>query len=261
MATIVFVHGAWVTPSCWTKFRGFFEDKGIDCLTPPWPFLDRPIADLRSDPDPRLAQQTIRDLVDHHEQIIRTLPEPPILIGHSFGGLIVQLLLDRGLGRAGVAIDAGPPRGVLPRRRAIRSALPVLLTWRGWNQILTMSFKDFSSTFANGLPVGDRQAVYDQHIVPAPGRIYFQAAFGLGNAVNFKNPDRGPLLLVAGENDRTSTVSMVKAMYRRHSRSPAGTQLASFPGRSHWLIAEPGWDEVAQRLYDWMSSLRATHGK
>ena len=255
MPTIVFVHGAWVTPACWTRLRGFFEAKKFHCLTPTWPFMDRPIAELRSAPDPRLASQTIRDLTDHHERIIRLLPEPPILVGHSFGGLIVQLLLDRGLGRAGVAIDAGPPRGVLPSPRAIRSALPVLLTWRGWNKTLTMSFKDFAATFANGLPATEMPAVYEQQIVPAPGRIYFQAALGLGNGVNFKNPNRGPLLLVAGEDDRTSTLSMGRAMYRRHGRSPAGTQFVSFPGRSHWLIAEPGWEEIAQKMHAWIGTL------
>jgi len=179
--TILLVHGAWVTPDCWAGFRKFFEDRGHKVVVPPWPYMDRPAEALRRSPDPRMAALTIKDLVDHFETLIRALPDPPILMGHSFGGLIVQMLLDRGLGAAGVAIDAGPPRGVLPSPTAIKSALPVLLAWRGWSRILTMSFKSFSATFANTLPMSQMKATYDRHIVPAPGRIYFQAALGLGN--------------------------------------------------------------------------------
>jgi pimeloyl-ACP methyl ester carboxylesterase len=136
--TIMLVHGAWVTTDCWASFRSFFEAKGHRVVVPPWPYLDKPVDELRRSPDPRLAGMTIKALVDHFEAQIRSMPEPPVLIGHSFGGLIVQMLLDRGLGSAGVAIDAGPPRGVLPSLTAIGAALPVLLTWRGWARIATM---------------------------------------------------------------------------------------------------------------------------
>lgn len=250
--TIMFVHGAWVTPQCWANFRSFFSSKGYECLAPAWPYMDRPVKELLSKPDPRLAHQTIKDLVDHFEKEIRKLQEPPILIGHSFGGLIVQLLMDRGLGKAGIAIDAAPPRGVIPSLRAIRSALPVLLAWMGWKRILTMSFENFAATFANSLPEAEMRPTFEKEIVPAPGRIYFQAALGLGNGLSFGNPKRGPLLLVAGDHDWTSTTSMGKAMFKRHSRSPSPTDFISFPGRSHWLIAEKGWEEVAATLHQWI---------
>lgn len=249
--TIMLVHGAWVTPDCWTDFRKFFENRGHNVVVPPWPYMDRPVEVLQRNPDPRMAALTIKDLVDHFETLIRTMPEPPVLMGHSFGGLIVQMLLDRGLGAAGVAIDAGPPRGVLPSPTAIKSALPVLLAWRGWSRILTMSFKSFSTTFANTLPASQMKATYDRYIVPAPGRIYFQAALGLGNAVTFKNPKRRPLLLIAAAKDHTCTPSMVRAMYRKHRRAPSRTDIFEFPGRSHWLIAEPGWEEVAEKAVKW----------
>jgi len=249
--TIMLVHGAWVTTDCWTSFRAFFEAKGHRVVIPPWPYLDRPAEETRQSPDPRLAKMTIKGLVDHFEKHIRNLPEPPVIIGHSFGGLIVQMLLDRGLGAAGVAIDAGPPRGVMPSPTAIKSALPVLLAWRGWSRILTMSFKSFSTTFANTLPASEMKATYDRHIVPAPGRIYFQAALGLGNGVTFKNPNRPPLLLVAAAKDRTCTPSMVRAMYRKHSRAPSRTDIIEFPHRSHWLIAESGWEDVADAALKW----------
>ena len=172
--------------------------KGHRVVVPEWPYLDRPVEELRRSPDPRLAEVTIKGLVDHFEKQIRELPEQPILIGHSFGGLIVQMLLDRGLGAVGVAIDAAPPRGVFPSITAIGSALPVLLTWRGWSRVVSMSFKSFSTTIANTLSQNEQRRAYDRYIVPTPGRIYFQAALGVGNAVDFANPKRPPLLLTAG---------------------------------------------------------------
>jgi pimeloyl-ACP methyl ester carboxylesterase len=253
--TILFIHGAWVTPISWTNFRAYFEAQGYRCEAPAWPYLDRSPSELRLSPDPRLANVTIKALVDHFEQHIKALPEPPILIGHSFGGLIVQMLLDRGLGAAGVAIDAGPPRWVLPSPRAILSALPVLLAWLGWRRVLTMSFKSFSTTFANSLPQNEQRQAYDDHIVPTPGRIFFQAALGIGNGVNFANPKRPPMLLIAGGRDYTSTASMVRAMYRKHSRAPARTDFISFANQSHWLIAEPGWEEVAKSAAEWIDKL------
>ncbi|MGB6310832.1 MAG: alpha/beta hydrolase [Steroidobacteraceae bacterium] len=249
--TILLVHGAWVTPDCWTNFRTLIEAKGHQVVVPAWPYMDRPVGELRHNPDSRLAKQTIKGLVDYFEEQILALPTPPILMGHSFGGLIVQMLLDRGLGAAGVAIDAGPPRGVLPSFTAIKSALPVLLAWRGWNRILSMSYESFSKTFANTLAATDRQATYHRYIVPAPGRIYFQAALGIGNAVTFNNPKRPPLLLIAAHEDRTSTTSMVRAMYKKHRRAPSRTDILEFPARSHWLIAEPGWEHVADKALAW----------
>ena len=245
------VHGAFVTPDCWENFRLYYERLGYAVIVPAWPHMDRPVADLQRSPDPRIAALTIKVLVDHFDGLIRALPEPPILIGHSFGGLIVQMLLDRGLGAVGVAIDAGPPRGVLPSLQAIWSALPVLLAWWGWSRILTMSLQGFSTNFANTLPATQMRATYERFIIPVPGRIFFQAALGLGNAVNFKNPRRAPLLLIAAAQDRTSTPSMVRAMYRKHKRAPSLTEIVEFPNRSHWLIAEAGWEEVAEKAIRW----------
>ncbi len=249
--TILLIHGAWMTPACWASFRSLYEARGYECLTPPWPFLDRPIGELRRAPHPELASVTIKNLVDHFHRIIRSLPEPPIVMGHSFGGLIAQMLADRGLGLAAVAIDPGPPRWVLPSPTAIRSALPVLSSWNGWNRVLTMSFASFAGTFANTLPPSDQRDAYETQVVPAPGRIYFQAAFGIGNGVRFGNSGRPPMLLLSGRADKTSTTSMARSMLKKHRRSPIPVDLIEFEGRSHWLIAEPGWEEVAQRALDW----------
>ena len=253
--TVMLVHGAWVTPNCWEKFRRRYEARGYRVIVPSWPFIDRPVHELQKSPDPRLADMTIKNLVDHFQHEMQTLPEAPILMGHSFGGLIVQMLLDRGLGACGVCFDAGPPRGVLPSLTAISSAAPVLLAWRGWQRILTMSLKSFAASFANTLPQEAMKPTYDRYIVPAPGRIYFQAALGVGNAVKFSNPQRPPLLLIAASEDRTSTPSMVEAMYRKHSRSPSPTAIKQFPNRSHWLIAEPGWEEIADFAIQWAEDI------
>jgi pimeloyl-ACP methyl ester carboxylesterase len=257
--TIMFVHGAWVTSACWQELRSYFEAQGYTCLAPSWPYLDHPVADLKKRIDPAFAGLTVKMIVDHYAAKIQAMEEPPILIGHSFGGLIVQLLLDRGLGRAGVAIDAGPPRGVIPSWSAIKAAAPVLLSWRGWGKLHTMSFKGFSRTFANGLTPEEMRRAYDNQIIQAPGRIYFQAALGLGVGLNFANPNRAPLLLIAGGADLTSTPSMVHAMYKRHQKSPRPVAMLEYPGRSHWLIAAPGWEEMAQGISTWLANNGTAH--
>src|SRR3989338_963560 len=140
--TVVFIHGAWMTPLCWQKFISFFETKGFRCLAPSWPYNERPLAELRASPDPGLAKLGISEIVSYYEEIIRALPEPPILIGHSFGVLFVQMLLDRGLGMAGVAIDSAPPKGVLSIYwSVIRRISWILRTPGGRHKILTIPFK------------------------------------------------------------------------------------------------------------------------
>ena len=174
--TVIFVHGAWLTPKAWDAWRAYFEAAGYQTVAPTWPHMDRPIDALRSSPDPALAKLNVVDIVDHYAAEIAKLDEPPIIIGHSFGGLITMMLLDRGCGVAGVVLDPAPPRGVIPGLRSILSALPVLTSWNGWNRVLTMSRNGFATTFANTLPAGVVDTEYDTYVVPAPGRPYFQAA-------------------------------------------------------------------------------------
>lgn len=250
--TIMFIHGAWVTPSCWKHFTSLFEAKGVTCIAPAWPYLDDVASDTSKHVDPNFAKLTIKMLVDHYASIIQALPTPPVLIGHSFGGLIVQLLIDRGLGRCGVAIDSAPPRGVFPSFRALRSALPIILSWKGWSKLHKMSFRTFAETFANSLPPDELEVAYKSNIVQAPGLIYFQAALGIGNSVNFANPERKPLLLIAAEDDRVTTPSMVDAMYKLHLKSPVLVEKLQFMGRSHWLIADSDWKDVARTIQMWL---------
>ena len=248
---IVFIHGAWVTPLCWEKFQARYEERGYECLAPAWPYDDRPVEDLRRDPAPQILHLGIAEIVDHYDAIIRGLDEPPILVGHSFGGLFVQLLLDRRLGAAGVAIDPAPPRGVLPGPTALVSSFFVLTTWRSWKKVLTFPYHAFAGSFVQNLPEAEQRAAYDRYVVPTPGRIFLQDALGVGTHIDYDSSNRAPLLLIAGEIDRTVQASMVRANYRKYRRSAADVDFEEFPGRTHWLIASPGWEEVADFALRW----------
>jgi pimeloyl-ACP methyl ester carboxylesterase len=232
-----------------------YEGEGLRCVAPAWPFDDRPYDELRRAPAPGLATLGVGEIVEHYARIIQAMPAPPVLIGHSFGGLIVQLLVSRGLGAAGVAINPGPPRGVFPTPRALWTALPVLLTWGGWRRVLHMTYEQFVAGFVHELPERERRAAYDEHAIPTPGRPYFQAAFApfhRATQADFRRADRAPLLITAGERDRTAPISMIRTNYRAYRRSPARTDLREFPKRSHWIIAEPGWEEVAAHALSWV---------
>ena len=251
--TVVFIHGAWLTPICWNQWRKRYEARGYTTVAPPWPLEDVPIEELRRSPHPDLGKTTITKIVDHYDRLIRALPEPPIIMGHSFGGIFTQLLLDRGLGAAGVGVDPGPVRGVIPRPRTLLSALPVFLSWRGWSRVLTMSFKEFSTNFAQTLPAAEMRQHYDRFIAPTPGRIYFEGAVGIGAGIKANNPNRAPLLLIVGEKDRIISPSTVEANYRKQRHAPSVTDFHTFAGRSHYLFAEKGWEEVADHALDWAS--------
>ena len=263
--TIVFIHGAWVTPSCWDPFRTYFEERGYECIAPAWPGKDRPVEAIRDDPSP-LIGLGIAEIVDHYDRIIRALPEPPILIGHSFGGLFVQILLDRGLGSAGVAIDPAPPRGVLAfEPSAFRSLGSVLLTWRGWGKVVRWSFANFRYAFVHTLPEEDARSAYATHVTPETGRIFFQGAFAgftrrSPATVDFRNATRAPLLIVAGGKDRIVPASVVRRNYRKYAKSLAVTAFQEFPDLTHWIIAQPGWQAVAEHSAGWLDAQAKPRG-
>jgi len=255
---IVLLHGAWVTPLCWEPFEAYFSSLGYECLAPAWPGKDRPIELIRGDPSP-LAGLGIAEIVAHYEGIVRSLDEPPILIGHSFGGLFVQILLDRGLGRAGVAIDSAPPRGVMVYEpSAVRSLASVLGTWQGWRKVVRWTFANFRYAFVHTLPEADARAAYERHVTPETGRIFFQGALAALDrrspaTVDFGNRSRAPLLLVAGGDDRIVPASVNRRNHDRYRGSSAVTDFKEFPGRSHWIIAQPGWEEVAGHIQEWLA--------
>ncbi len=257
--TIVFIHGAWVTPRCWEPFRGYFSERGHACIAPAWPGKDRPIEAIRADPSPLLGIG-IAEIVDHYERIVRALPEPPVLIGHSFGGLVVQILLDRGLGSCGVAIDPAPPKGVLAfEPSAVRSLASVLFTWRGWRKVVHWSYGNFRYAFVHTLAEAEARAAYDAHVTPESGRVFFQGALaGFARhspaAVDFGNERRAPLLIMAGAEDHIVPASVVRRNHRKYAKSPAVTDFQEFPARTHWIIAQEGWPEVAGFALDWIEA-------
>ena len=252
--TVVFVHGAWVTPLCWEHFQQRYEERGYHCIAPAWPGDERTVEELRGAPVPGFAHVGVAEIVHHYEAIVAALPEPPVLIGHSFGGLFVQMLLDRGLGAAGVAIDPAPPRGVLPGPTAFRSSFFVLTTWRAWKKVLTMPFEAFRSGFVNTLPDDEQRALYERYVVPTPGRVFLQDALGSGTRVDFRRADRAPLLMIAGGSDNTVEPSMVRRSHDRYAASPARTDFFEFADRPHLLIATPGWEQVADHAIEWVEA-------
>jgi alpha-beta hydrolase superfamily lysophospholipase len=254
---VVFIHGAWVGPSCWGPFRRYFDERGLTSIAPAWPFDERPVEQLRAAPDEALAGVGVEEIVAHYAKRIAALARPPLLVGHSFGGLFVQMLLDRGLGAGGIAIDSAPPRGVMPTPTAVRAGAGVLFAWRGWKRVLRITPEAFAWGFTHHLDAAAQARAYEEHVIPTPGRPFFQAAFApfiTATRVRYEHAARAPLLLVGGAADRTVPAAMNRANYQRyaaHAAAKARTDYREFAGRSHWIIAEPGWEEVADACVQW----------
>lgn len=255
--TIVFIHGNFVTNRCWDPWVARFQARGYTCVAPAYPLRDRPVAELKQNPrDGALGALGIREVIDHHVNVIRRLPEKPIIIGHSFGGLLTQLMMDRDLGRAGVAIDSVPPQGVLPLEWSfIRATFPVVNPLIPASRPWYMTFPQFRYAFGNDLSLEEAQAAYDAHVVPESRRL---SRGGLSRAarVDFKR-HRGPLLIIGGEKDHIMPAALNRRNWKRYRKGPSITEYHEFPGRAHYsVIAGKGWEEVADYAVEW--ALRAS---
>jgi len=257
--TIVLIHGLWMTPRSWDLFHKFYEGRGYRVFAPAWPRLSGEVEDIRRDAS-ALAGLGITEVVDHYEKFIQSLNQPPILIGHSFGGLIVQILLDRGLGTAGVAIDSATPKGIWKLLfSAIKSVNPVLSNPFNYNHTVTLTFKQFKYAFANTISETEARSAYEQNAIPGPGRPIFQVALANFNPwaatkVNYRNHCRSPLLLISGTQDHLVPALQNRINYTKYDHSKAITDYKEFPNRSHWIIGQEGWQEVAEYALAWVQS-------
>jgi pimeloyl-ACP methyl ester carboxylesterase len=257
--TIVLIHGLWMTSLSWEKWVKRFTDLGYRVIAKSWPGMDVDIADLRRDPSP-IAGIGIGDVVDHYEGIIRGLDAPPTIMGHSFGGLITQILLDRGLGSVGVAIAPAPVKGILLLPfSTLKVSFPALSNPANNHRAIPLTPQQFHYAFTNTLSEEESLKVYNRYAVPGPDHILFQAAFANFNphaasAVNFDNDTRAPLLLIAGGKDHVSPASVVKANYKLYRNSPAITEYKEYPERTHYTLGQDGWECVADDALEFAAS-------
>lgn len=250
--TIMLVHGAWLNSTSWEDWKARFEAKGFTVVAPDWPGNEGDPAELRAYPRKMLTKYGPKEIVAHYEREIRKLPEAPILIGHSAGGVFVQHLLDRGLGAAGVAVDPAPTPGVGLGLDTIISALPVLGDPFSGGKVKQMSRAFFASRFANGLPRDIVDAQYDRYIVPTAGKVYWDGVLSSGaGKITWASKTRAPLLLIAGGIDKIADPGMTKAIYAKQKRAASVSAFKLYPTRSHWTCIEPGWEEVADFALDW----------
>lgn len=248
--TIMLIHGAWLNSKSWEGFKARYEAKGYTVIAPDWPHDDGDPADLRAHPRKALARSGQRNIIANYERLIRALPESPILIGHSLGGVMVQHLLDRGLGVAGVAIDPAPTPGVGLGPHAIVSALPVFGDLFSGFKVKSMTRKFFKTRFAQTLPENMKDDHFERYIVPTAGKVYWNGVIN-PIKINWQNPVRAPLLVMVGSEDLIADASMAKAIFKKQKKAPSLTEFKLWPGRSHWTGIEPGWEAVADFALDW----------
>lgn len=247
---IVFVHGLWLLPSSWDRWAAVFDEAGYAPLTPGWPDDPQTVEEANANPEV-FAHKTVGDVADHFAEVIGGLAKRPAVIGHSFGGLLTQILAGRGLAAASVAIDPAPFRGVLPLPvSALKSARPVLGNPANRNRAVPLTYEQFRFGFANAVSEDEAKELYSTFAVPASGIPLFQAATANLNPwteakVNSKNPDRGPLLIISGEKDNTVPWAIANASFKRQKRNPGVTEIAEMAGRGHALTIDSGWREVA----------------
>jgi pimeloyl-ACP methyl ester carboxylesterase len=247
---VVFIHGLWLLPSSWDRWAAVFEVNGYAPLTPGWPDDPETVPQANANPD-AFANKTVGQVADHYVDVIDRLDLKPAVIGHSFGGLLAQIVAGRGLSAATVAIDPAPFRGVLPLPiSSLKSASPVLGNPANRHRAVPLTYEQFRYGFANAVPEREAKELYDTFAVPAPGAPLFQAATANLNPwtevkVKTKATDRGPLLIISGEKDNTVPHAISNSSYKKQKRNQHVTEFAEIPGRGHALTIDSGWRDVA----------------
>jgi pimeloyl-ACP methyl ester carboxylesterase len=264
--TVVLIHGLWMTPLAWEHWVRRYEQRGFRVITPGYPGVNQGVAGveaLRLDPSP-LADLGVREVFDHLADIVAKLDTRPFIMGHSFGGTFVQLLLDAGLGSAGVSIDGAAVKGVfsLPFSE-IKATFPVLHNPANLHRAVPITRDEFHYAFTNNLSEADSKSAYDRYAVPVPARILFQGGFAnftphASTTYNFANDERAPLLFIAGGNDHILPPAVQHENFLKNVKhSDAITAYKLFPGRSHYTCGEPGWEGVADFAIDWVQAPQA----
>ncbi len=256
---VVVIHGLFMTPLSWHNFETRLSGLGYVVQAPGWPGHEGDIESVRKAAPTALADLGMAEIIDHYDKMIRPMEKQPILIGHSLGGLTVQVLLDRGLGAAAVAIDPAPPKGV--RRITLsefKSTFPVLGHPGNRHKAVGLTYKQFRYAFANTLSEEEAHRVYEEYAVPDTGRPQFQVALAdfMRNpptAVDYRNETRKPLLLITGSEDHIVPAAVTRSNFRKYWHSSAVTDFIEFPGRSHLIYVEPGWEEVVDYVDNWLT--------
>jgi alpha-beta hydrolase superfamily lysophospholipase len=255
--TIVLINGLWMTALSWEFWTERYTKKGYKVVARSWPGMEGDMEELRRNPPDELGKLGITQIADHYDAIVREQATPPIIMGHSFGGLMTQILVDRGLGAAGVAIDSAPAKGVLGLPfSTLKVSLPFTINPFNLNKVGALSEGQFQYAFGNLLSEEESKKVYERYAVPGPDHVLFQASVANFNphsaaAVNFHNDDRPPLLLIAGGKDHIVPASTTKANFNLYKKSKAITDYKEFPERSHFTLGQAGWEEVADYALDW----------
>ena len=260
---VVFVHGLWLLASSWDRWKELFEAAGFAPVAPQWPDDPESVAEANAHPQV-FAHKTVGQIADHMGEVIQRLSKKPMVIGHSFGGLLTQIVAGRGLSRASVAIDPGPFRGVLPLPfSALKAASPVIANPRNRGRAVPLTLGQFRFAFANAVSESEAKELYESYAVPGSGVPLFQAAFANINPwteakVNRRTPIRGPLLIIDGERDNTLPLSMARAAYKLQKKNTAVTEFVTIPNRGHSLVIDSGWREVAETALNFARRFAST---
>jgi pimeloyl-ACP methyl ester carboxylesterase len=254
---VVFIHGLWLLSSSWNRWAELFEQVGYAAVTPGWPDDPETVKEANARPEV-FAGKSVGQIADHFVTAIRGLDRRPVVIGHSLGGLLTQILAGRGLSSASVAIDPAPFRGVLPLPvSALKSSWPVLRNPANRNRAVSLTYEQFRFGFANAAEADEAKELYETFAVPAPGRPIFQAAAANLNPwseakVDRKNPDRGPLLIISGQSDHTVPWAVANAAYKKQKRNANVTEITGIPNHGHALTIDAGWRQVAGVALDFV---------
>jgi pimeloyl-ACP methyl ester carboxylesterase len=257
LTPVVFIHGLWLLPSSWDRWAGVFEEAGYAPLTPGWPDDPQTVEQANAKPEV-FAHKSVGDVAEHFGEVIAKLSKRPAIVGHSFGGLLTQILAGRGLAAASVSISPAPFRGVLPLPvSALKSASPVLGNPANRNRAVPLTYEQFRFAFANAVDEEQAKQLYSTFAVPAAGLPLFQAATANLNPwtevkVNSKNPARGPLLIISGDKDHTVPWAIANAAYKKQKRNEGVTEIAELPDRGHALTIDNGWRTVADRALEFV---------